>query len=86
MNINDIVALNDLKAPYKLNAGQLIKIKNNGQAAVANENKKLVVQNEESSSKQGSVVSSDLPKRSTPIAEKSSNIKITNFLGQLRAQ
>ncbi|MSP33757.1 MAG: M23 family metallopeptidase [Rickettsiales bacterium] len=70
MKINDIVALNDLRAPYKLNAGQLIKIKNNGQTTVANENKKLVVQNEESSSKQGAIVSSDLSQNSPPIVEK----------------
>ena len=70
MNINDIVALNDLKAPYKLNAGQLIKIKNNGQITVANENKKLVVQNEEKPSSQGVLVSNDLPKKSPPAAEK----------------
>lgn len=68
MNINDIVALNDLKAPYNLNAGQLIKIKNNGQATITNENKKLVVQNTETTSEP--TTSSNPPQKSPSVVEK----------------
>ena len=59
-----------MKAPYKLNAGQLLKVKNNGEVVVTNEDKKSVAKEKDVPSKQESVASEDSPKKSPAIVEK----------------